>query len=277
MNTIDIVTVQDISCVGQCSLTVALPILSACGLETAILPSAVLSTHTAGFTGYTFRDLTEDMDPIIDHWKKEGIAFRALYTGYLGSKEQIASVLRIRNELLSGDGIFIFDPAMADNGKLYPAFDQSFVHEMKRLLPEADIVMPNITEACLLTDIAYRETYDETYIRSLSEALLKGGAKAVVLTGVSYRDNETGVYTENAAGSSYYTHYRYPVGSHGTGDVYSSAFTGAYLSGKTLHDAARLAADYTLKCITETKKDESHFYGVKFEKVLPELIKGLTE
>ena len=148
-----ILTIQDISCVGQCSLTVALPILSAAGIETAILPSAVLSTHTAGFKGYTFRDLTDDMPAIAAHWKSEGIRFDAVYTGYLGSARQIAYVKQIFRDLLSDGGVRIVDPAMADNGKLYPGFDLAFAEEMKSLCAEADIILPNITEACFITGV----------------------------------------------------------------------------------------------------------------------------
>lgn len=271
MHTIDIVTVQDISCVGQCSLTVALPILSACGLETAILPSAVLSTHTAGFTGFTCRDLTSDMPAIINHWEKEDIHFNSIYTGYLGSKEQIDYVLDLRKRLLLEGGKFIVDPAMADNGKLYPAFDMNFVSEMKKLVSEADLILPNITEACFLTGIPYKETYDEAYIEMLVNALLNLGAKSVVLTGISYKKDETGVFTEKDGEKSYYRHYKYETGCHGTGDVYSSAFVGAYMKGKSMEEAAKIAADYTLSCITSTKKDPNHFYGVKFEPLLKDL------
>lgn len=275
MNDLRILTIQDISCVGQCSLTVALPILSACGLETAILPSAVLSTHTAGFSGYTFRDLTDDMPAITDHWEKEKLYFRAVYTGYLGSAAQIACVKDINARLLSAGGVFICDPAMADYGKLYPGFDMDFVEEMKKLASEADVVLPNITEACLLTGIPYKEEYDEAYIKSLIDGLKKLGAKKVVLTGVSYEKESTGVVTEEDGDLQYYRHFRYEKGCHGTGDVYSSAFVGAYLKGKSLSDSARIAADYTLRCIEYTKQDPAHWYGVRFEPVLPELMEML--
>ena len=162
-----VLTIQDISCVGQCSLTVALPIISACGIETCPLPSAVLSTHTGGFTGYTFRDLTDDMPSIREHWEKENIYFDGVYTGYLGSAEQIGYVKNLTESRLKKGGAFIVDPAMADNGKLYPAFDESYVEEMKKLCFTADILLPNITEACYLTGEGYQESYDEEYIRNL--------------------------------------------------------------------------------------------------------------
>ena len=270
-----ILTVQDISCFGQCSLTVALPILSAAGHETCILPSAVLSTHTAGFTGYTVRDLTEDIPAITAHWKKEQISFDAIYTGYLGSTEQIDYVKDMLKTLVRPGGVSIVDPAMADGGKLYPAFDQPFVEQMKTLAFSADIILPNITEACFLTDAEYRETYDEAYIDDLLEKLRTAGAKTVVLTGVSFTPDTTGVMVFCDGKKQYYRHKKHPTGSHGTGDVYASAFVGAYLCGKSVYDAAGIAADYTLRCIERTAGDADHWYGVKFEPVLPYLIERL--
>lgn len=270
-----ILTVQDISCVGQCSLTVALPILSAAGLETAILPSAVLSTHTAGFTGWTCRDLTEDMPGIIAHWQKEKITFDAIYTGYLGSAEQIALVKQMFATLRRPDFVSIVDPAMADGGALYPAFDAAFVDEMKTLAAAADIILPNITEACFLTGFEYREQYDEAYITELLQRLRASGARTVVLTGVGYTPDTTGVVVLEGDTPRYYRHRRISKGSHGTGDVYASAFVGAYLRGKSAFDAAAIAADYTVACIERTVGDPDHWYGVKFEPVLPYLIERL--
>ena len=152
-----ILTIQDISCVGQCSLTVALPILSACGLETCILPSAVLSTHTAGFSGFTFRDLTDDMPKIQEHWQKENIKFKAIYTGYLGSVKQVGYVRNILDTMGTDDCIRIVDPAMADNGKLYSIFNDEYVKAMRELCASADILIPNITEAAFLAEVEYRE------------------------------------------------------------------------------------------------------------------------
>lgn len=270
-----ILTVQDISCVGQCSLTVALPILSAAGHETCILPSAVLSTHTAGFSGFTVRDLTEDMPAIAAHWKKEGILFDAVYTGYLGSKEQIAYVKDMFDTLTTPNAVKIVDPAMADGGKLYPAFDMEFVTEMKTLVGEADIILPNITEACFLTGKPYQEIYDEKYITDLLSALTGIGAKTVVLTGVGYAADRTGVVVYENGQTQYYEHRKIAKGCHGTGDVYASAFVGALMSGKDTYASAVIAADYTVCCIENTQGDPSHWYGVKFEPMLGELIGAL--
>lgn len=267
-----ILTIQDISCLGQCSLTVALPILSACGAETCIIPSAILSTHTAGFTGFTVRDLSEDIPAIEKHWVKENIKFDAVYTGYLGSTEQIDYVISIMDSTGKATSINIVDPAMADNGKLYPAFDKEYVNAMKVLCAKADIVLPNITEACFLTDIEYKERYDEAYIRSLCEALAKMGAKTVVLTGVGFTDDRTGVMVYQNGEFKYYEHKKISKGCHGTGDVYASAFCGALMQEKAVFDAAKIAADYTVKCIENTQDDPDHWYGVKFETAIPDLI-----
>ena len=272
-----VLTIQDISCVGQCSLTVALPILSACGHETAILPSAVLSTHTAGFEGYTFRDLTEDMPAIEAHWQKEGIDFAAIYTGYLGSTKQIDYVKSIAQHTLKAGGPFIVDPAMADGGKLYPGFDAEFAAAMGRLAFSADIILPNITEACLIAEYEYREEYDRAYIDGLLAALVAKGAKTIVLTGVSYKEGRTGVVVLEDGEYSYYEHEQLSQGSHGTGDVYSASFVGALLAGHTVFDSASIAAEYTVRCIKRTRRDEAanHWYGPEFEPELGWLIKQI--
>ena len=270
-----ILTIQDISCVGQCSLTVALPILSACGHETCILPSAVLSTHTAGFSGFTFRDLTDDMPAIQAHWQKEGIAFDSIYTGYLGSTKQVGYVKNILDTMGVEGAIKIVDPAFADNGKLYPIFDAEYVNAMKTLCPSADILVPNITEACFLAGVEYKESYDEQYIKGLLSALEELGCSTIVLTGVGYERGKTGVVVYERGQIRYYEHKRIARGCHGTGDVYASAFTGALLNGKDIFTAAKIAADYTVRCIENTQGDPDHWYGVKFETALPDLIKML--
>ncbi len=267
-----ILTIQDISCVGQCSLTVALPIISACGVETCILPSAILSTHTAGFSGFTFRDLTDDMPAICDHWQKENIKFDGVYTGYLGSTKQIDYVVNIIKTLNKKDAKAIVDPAMADNGKLYPLFDQEYVEAMKGLCACADYVVPNITEACFLTDVEYKTEYDRAYIDCIVEKLIALGAKNVVLTGVSYREGYTGIVVFENGEYNYYEHKFLPNSCHGTGDIYASAFTGALLRGKTAFEAAKIAADYTVECIRITAEEENHWYGAKFEPALKTLI-----
>ena len=270
-----VLTIQDISCVGQCSLTVALPVLSACGVETCILPSAVLSTHTGGFTGFTFRDLTDDMPSIKDHWIKEGIKFDAIYTGYLGSTRQIQYVKDIFASLAADKCVKVVDPAMADNGKLYFGFDDAFVAEMKTLCACADYLLPNITEACFLTDTEFKTEYDRTYVDTLIARLAALGCKNIVLTGVSYSEGNTGVVIYENGEYSYYEHKKIAKGCHGTGDIYASAFTGALVRGKSAFDAAKIAADYVLECIIETQKQDDHWYGAAFEPCLGKLIDAL--
>ena len=269
-----VLTVQDISCVGQCSLTVALPIISACGIETAILPSAVLSTHTYGFEGFTFRDLTEDIPGIVSHWEKENIKFDAIYTGYLGSLRQIDLVKDLFGRVAAPGCLKIVDPAMADHGVMYTGFDDAFATHMATLCAKADIVLPNITEAAKMLGLPFvAEGYDAAYIDHIIDGLLALGAGAVVLTGVSFAPDQLGVAVraKGDAETAYYFHERLPKNSHGTGDIYSSAFVGALLRGKAPFDAAVIAADFTLAGMKATADDESHWYGTKFEKVLPQL------
>ncbi|MBR2151874.1 MAG: pyridoxamine kinase [Clostridia bacterium] len=272
-----ILTIQDISCVGQCSLTVALPVISACGIETCILPSAVLSTHTGGFEGFTFRDLTEDMPSINAHWQKEGIAFDGIYTGYLGSTKQIDYVKDIIATVKKADAPVIVDPAMADHGKLYFGFDDEFVSAMKQLCGEADYILPNITEACFLTDIPYTEEYDREFIDNILAKLIELGCKNVILTGISYKEGTTGIVVFENGEYSYYEHAFLPNSCHGTGDIYASAFVGGLIRGKSAFDSASLAADYVVECIKATAEEENHWYGAKFEPVLPYLIERINK
>lgn len=270
-----LLTIQDISCVGQCSLTVALPVISACGIETAVLPSAVLSTHTAGFSGYTFTDLTEDMPAISKHWEKENLKFDTIYTGYLGSAKQIEYVKNIFKANGKDGCLKIVDPAMADNGKLYPGFDMAFVEEMKSLCAEADYVLPNLTEACFLTGTEYKTEYDKEYIDSIIKKLKALGCKNIIFTGVSYEKGKTGITVAEENSYSYYEHELFPNSCHGTGDIYASAFAGALTRGKTPYEAAKIAADYCVECIKATAEEENHWYGAKFEPVLYKLIEML--
>ncbi len=270
-----LLTIQDISCVGQCSLTVALPIISACGIETAVLPSAVLSTHTAGFSGYTFRDLTDDMPKIKEHWEKENIKFDAIYTGYLGSTKQIDYVADIFASAAKSDSKLIVDPAMADNGKLYPGFDAEFVEAMKGLCAKADYVVPNITESCFLTGVEYKTEYDRAYVNLLIEKLTDIGCKNIILTGISYEKGKTGVVVYENGQYSYYQHDLFENSCHGTGDIYASAFVGALTRGKSAFDAAKIAADYAVECIKTTAQLDNHWYGAAFEPALPKLISML--
>lgn len=272
-----IVTVQDISCVGKCSLTVALPLLSAMGIETAVIPTAVLSTHTA-FHNFTFKDLADQILPIAEHWQKENLTFDAIYTGYLGTIRQIDIVAALFQKLDTKNSIFFVDPAMADNGKLYPTFDMEFVARMKWLCGKADIIVPNITEAALLTGVPYKTTYNTEYIQLLLQELATLGSKQIVITGVSFEADEIGVAginTENGK-SFYYSTKKVGVMQHGTGDIFASVCLGGLMRGKALEQAAALAADYIAQTIRVTMQDpDRRFYGVNFEQTIPYLIEQM--
>lgn len=270
-----ILTIQDISCLGQCSMTVALPILSACGQETCIIPSAVLSTHTGGFQKPHIRDISMDIPAIGAHWRCEGVTFDAIYTGYLGTTEQIADVARVFDTLLKPGGRIIVDPAMADHGKLYSGFDMDYARAMRDLCKKADVILPNLTESCLLTGMPFRESYDEAYMDAVLSKLHEMGMKTVVLTGVSFCPEETGVMLSDGTKRYYYRHKKLSRSYHGTGDIYASAFVGSWLGGKTMEQAVAIAADYACECIAATISDENHWYGTKFESVLYKLIENL--
>jgi pyridoxine kinase len=215
------------------------------------------------------------MPDICSHWKKEGLTFDGIYTGYLGSAKQIEYVQRIIADTAADGCLVVVDPAMADHGKLYPAFDLAFVDEMKKLCAGADYLLPNITEACFLTGIPYKTEYDKAYVEALVKALCDMGAKAVVLTGVSYEKNTTGVVVYENSELKYYEHEKMAKGCHGTGDIYASAFVGAMMRGKCAYESAKIAADFTVDCIKNTQNDPDHWYGARFEPSLAKLIASL--
>lgn len=267
-----ILTIQDISCVGQCSMTVALPVLSACGHETCILPTALLSTHTGGFgtpAVVHFDDVLADM---WRHWQRNGIAFDAILVGYLGSAAAVRVAMEIVENLLVPGGVRIVDPAMADNGRLYSGFDEAYVRAMRELCRLADVILPNITEAAMLSGLAYREKTDENYVNQLLDGL---NHPCAVLTGVGYEEGQTGVVLREGERHRYYSHNRIGQSYHGTGDIFAASFTGALMRGKGLFESIKVAADFTGLCIENTARNPAHWYGVKFETVLPELIRML--
>lgn len=270
--------VHDISCVGRCSLTVALPVMSAAGIETSVLPTAILSTHTGGFEGYTFTDLTEELDPIANHWKTLGRKFDCIYSGYLGSERQISIVENLFENFSGENCIKLVDPVMADNGKYYSIFDDDFAKRMAKLCSKADIIIPNITEACFLLGEEYVEgPYTESYINNLLEMLLSLGAKGVVLTGIHYDDYNLGAASVVVGEKpNYYFRKRVDGYYHGTGDVFGSALGAALLNGYDLADSSRIAVDYTCNCIERTNRENTEIrYGVNFENEIPSLLKLL--
>ena len=269
-----VLTVQDISCLGKCSLTVALPVISALGSETVILPTAVLSTHTA-FNEYTCKDLSDQIEPITGVWKREGVKFDAIYTGYLGTIGQIRQMINLFREFRTKDNLIFVDPVMADFGRLYPAFDMEYVKANIELCSKADIIVPNITEASFLTGMDYRENYNEHYIKELLSRLVGFGAKITVLTGVSLEEGKIGVMGYDRESGEYYLYQNRKIGAsfHGTGDLFSSVAVGELMRGRDWREAMRIAADHTAHTIEVTLNNpDKPWYGVDFEATMGELI-----
>ena len=274
-----VAAIHDISCVGRCSLTVALPILSAAGFDTSVLPTAILSTHTGGFEGFTFRDLTDDIKPISNHWQSLDIKFDALYSGFLGSFEQIDLVADFFTSFRSNDTIVMVDPVMADNGVLYSIYSPEMAKGMTKLCAKADIIVPNLTEAAFLLDEDYiGESYSQEYIETLLKKLSTLGAKQIVLTGVSFDKAKLGAaaFDSDTGKISYAFNDKVDGYFHGTGDVFSSTLLSALLNDFPLEEAIQIAVNYTLKCIRLTEKlGQEKRYGVCFEKAIPYLIQQL--
>lgn len=286
-----VLTVQDISCVGKCSLTAAIPVISAMGIEVCPLPTAILSNHTA-FSSFSFLDLTDKIPEILNEWKKQGFHFDAIYTGYLGSIKQIDLVHKILDEFAQNDTLVVIDPCMADNGKLYTGFSQDFVQQMAKLCGRANVILPNMTEACFLVNQDYDIfTHTNESITKLMEKLLSLGANHVVLKGVDFSSDKIGVayYSQknnndsrNLIGKSIiensiddmkiYFHHRYDENFHGTGDLFASVVTGALLLKKELKEAVEIACDFIQESIECTLSNPNYnWYGVEFESALKNL------
>lgn len=272
-DTTKILTIQDISCYGQCSITVALPVISAFGIETAILPSAVLSTHTSGFTGFTVRDLTEDLPAIQKHWESEGISFDAIYTGFIASVEQLDYIKDIIDSRLNPNGLVFVDPAMADNGEFYSTFDQEFADKMGELCKLGDYILPNTTEACYILHKPWKPDFTKEEMIEMAKELSDFTKRYVILKGDNHRQKEMGMIVLDKKEDTLNFVYNDKIDylSHGTGDVFASTFVGSTMIGKTPEAAAKVAGEFTKKAIEKTIGDETHTYGVKFEQAIPEL------
>ncbi|MCR4579051.1 MAG: pyridoxamine kinase [Treponema sp.] len=273
-----IITVQDISCLGKCSLTVALPIISAMGVETCVIPTAVLSTHTA-FKDFTFRDLTSDISPICQQWKKEAFHFDAIYTGYLGSFEQLELMKKLFADFAENDTSIIVDPCMADNGKLYTGFTQDFAFAMADLCSHAHVIVPNLTEACCMLGLEYKAFgYSKEYIEDILTRLAALGAKKVILKGIRFDDKKIGIamYDSASKKTDWYFHKLLPQVFHGTGDIFASVLTGSIVRGLELKEACQLAADFVVESISKTLSHADYnWYGVDFEAAIPYLVNHL--
>ena len=268
-----VLAVHDISCIGRCSLTVALPVLSAMGFETSILPTSILSTHTGGFEGYTCRDLAEDMPPIAAHWRALGLRFDAIFTGWMGTHRHIEHLFGLLDAFSDGAKLIV-DPVMGDNGRLYATLDDDYVHAMRAYCARADMLLPNLTEAALVTGTEYPgDRYDRAYVEEMLRRLLDLGAKTAVLTGVSLAPGRIGAAAlDRAEGTLHYVDSEFIPGMwHGAGDVFASVLLGAHLRGKDTEESLRMAVRFTAACIRRTRDagtDER--LGLQFE---PELAK----
>ena len=273
-NSKNVIAVHDISCVGRCSLTVALPILSSFGVETRTLPTALLSTHTGGFTGFTYLDLTAEMQKIMTAWQPLNLQTDGIYSGFMASAQQIDVLKNLISTYKTPANQIVIDPVMADNGELYSVFDADFVKKMAELIPYADVLTPNITEACLLTDTPYQSgLQDEAFITELIEKLQAKGAKSVVLTGVSTQAGKIGVAVSHqnsvsADNIQIYLTNQISGSYHGTGDIFGSVLTAKLINGESLFTAAKIAADFVVATIQATPEEADKRYGVNFEQVL---------
>ena len=272
-----ILTIQDVSCIGKCSLTVALPVLSVMGIETAVLPTAILSTHTA-FRDFVFHDLTDQIAPIADHWQRQGMTFDALYSGYLGSAEQVDLVCDLIKRFKTPENFVLVDPAMADFGRLYTGFTPAFVETMKGLCAKADLILPNLTEACLLLGIPYEEEPDEARVREMLIGLTDLGCASAILTGVSFEAGQLGAAGYDRTSKTFFSHFgpKQPQSFHGTGDLFASVVTGGMTQGLSPAASMALAVDFTGESIRATLADpNARWYGVNFEEALPRLAQSL--
>lgn len=274
-----VLAINDISCVGKCSLTVALPVISACGVTCDILPTALLSTHTGGFTGYTFRDLSEDIPAILAHWKSLGLKYDYIVSGYLGSIDQIDMVRSVKDDFLKEGGTMIVDPVMGDNGKMYAHFDDKFVQEMKGLCRCADVIVPNLTEACLLADMDYGDVCAAENYREVLDKLKKLCPRPSV-TGCDVAEGKgtrsAVFYTDGNGKDKVYSTEKIGGAFHGAGDVYASALVGCLARGVREDDAVKLAADFTKNSIAQTKKDGTEArYGLNSESCMYAFLRAL--
>ncbi len=268
-----ILAINDVSCVGKCSLAASLPIISACGVECNVLPTAMLSTHTGGFEGYTFRDLTEDIPAILAHWKSLGLKFDYIYSGYLGSIEQIELVVRVKNEFLQDGGKFIVDPVMGDGGRLYAGFTERYVEKMRELCKQADFILPNMTEACYLAKLPYPLTSEraENALTELSKL-----CPSPIITGITERNNIFVYFMDDGAPRSL-THENVEGFFCGAGDVFASAFVGCLARGKSVFESVRLASNFVTAAIRRSQKEvPDKRFGLNFEGEIFSFLKNLN-
>lgn len=273
-----VLAIHDLSCVGRCSLTVALPVLSAVGLHVSVLPTALLSTHTGEFTGYTNLDLTQEMAKIYAHFQTLPLRFDGLYSGFLGSWEQLALVEDVFAHYRRADTLLLVDPVMADHGKLYATYTETLARDMGRLCRQADVIVPNLTEAAILLEASYREQPSFPQVEAMLRALHKRyGCRQAVITGI-LRDGLLGAAAYDAQRDCVFFHGQPPMDHvfYGTGDVLASALLAGLMRGRSLSQATTLAVDFTYQSMLHTLDNGLPLrYGVAFEQALPMLVRSL--
>lgn len=264
-----LVTIQDLSCFGKCSITVALPVISALGTETVVLPTAVLSTHTGEFKNYTFHPLYDEFSGICDHWESLGIEFDAIYVGYIGSSELICAVNDFIDRFKKENTVVFIDPAMADNGKFYSGLDMEYARKLSELCKKANIISPNMTEAMILSGKKPEDYKEHTNIKEIMSAL-SNVCENVIITGVHNTDTISTIsYQKQTDTMSRADKPLYDGVFYGSGDLFASAFIGMYLTGATLFEATKSASDFVNDCIIKTLDErEKYWYGLKFEQSL---------
>ena len=273
-----VLAIHDISCFGRCSLMAAIPIISVAGAEVIPLPTALLSTHTGGFTDVAFRDLTPDMRTITKHWKTLGCQFDVIYTGYLGSPEQVEIVKDVIRDFATPETLIVVDPVMADAGEYYSLITPDFVIGMRELCGVADIITPNLTEAAFLLEQEYRESYSKEETKKILHSLAALGPKKIVLSGVSMGEKTIGAaaYDTETGETSYTLAEKIDGFYHGTGDTFASALIAALIRGMSVSEATRIAVEYTLSCIRRTHAEGTDTrYGVDIENEIPTLLRLL--
>lgn len=264
-----VLSIQDLSCLGRCSLTVTLPVISAMGSQCAVLPTAVLSTHT-GFPTPHIHPLTQDIPEILRHWQHLDVHFDAVGVGYMANEQQANEVLPVLQHYRNKGSLIIADPAMGDHGRLYRGLSDGHVQAMRQIACSADILLPNLTEAALLTGLAYREQIDDSYLQELGLGLLELGVSTAIITGFLFPDGQIGFFgiCKDSTTFSYREQY-IPRQLHGTGDLFAAVFMGGMMAEKEPSQAAAFAADFVRQCVEATP--EVTPYGVEFEKLLPSL------
>ncbi|MDK2823011.1 MAG: pyridoxine kinase [Clostridia bacterium] len=269
-----VAAIHDLSGFGRSSLAVVIPILSTMGVQVCSLPTAVLSTHTGGFEGYSFVDLTDSMEDFINHWKKLEIEFDCIYSGFLGSPRQINIISKFINDFSANNPLVVIDPVMGDNGKLYSTMDNEMVEKMRELIKKADIITPNFTEAAFLLDEKYDLNLSEEMIKQWMIRLSNLGPKTVIITSVpvSKVSKNTSVLAYNREDGRFWKVSCVYIPAHypGTGDAFTSVIVGSILQG----DSLPIALDRGVQFITAAIRAS---YGNKYperEGVLLERVLG---